>query len=564
VSSDAGRPFEAPAAPAFDRAWSARLRSWAATWGREAPPFAAIAAVGLVMRLVALDVKPMHHDESEHAWFAMRMLEGQGYTYDPVFHGPVQFYLIGIADLLVGMGDFAARLPAAILGTVAVFLPFFLRRQLGTIATLTASVALCLSPSYLYQSRFAREDIHIATINLAILVVLIRFFDAPRRWQPVALLALLATAFATKETTYITVFLLVLFLLGVIAVEGVRERRQGSGLLDGDTIRSATSLGAATWAWAASAFLVIYTLLFSTFFTSPRGLREGLVGSIHYWLSQQPVGRGGQPWWYYLMLGPAYEWPIIILGFAGIVVVLRRPTVTGALLLWMFVGTLAVFSWASERMPWLILHPLLPLILLAGLGTQALWEARRRRGAQAVLAVAAIAAVGWAYSSIRLSYFHAADARELLVQVQTSDDVPKIRDELVRIEALASKSPQWRKQPLVLQIDSWGGVGWPWSWYLRDVPSGYYDMSHPELVQPGPVVLVSDPNHAAMAPKLKGYVARRFRLRVWWVPDWRDAGAGDLARWAARRTPWNPTATMDEWLYLRPDIARLAARSPRD
>ena len=88
------------------------------------------------------------------------------------------------------------------------------------------------------------------------------------------------------------------------------------------------------------------------------------------------------------------------------------------------------------------------------------------------------------YSSIQLSYFHAADARELLVQVQTSDDVPAIRDELVRLEALAAKSPRWRKQPLVLQVDSWGGMGWPWSWYLRDVPAGYYDMSRPDLVDP--------------------------------------------------------------------------------
>ena len=241
---------------------------------------------------------------------------------------------------------------------------------------------------------------------------------------------------------------------------------------------------------------------------------------------------------------------------------LRRPTVTGALLLWMFVGSLAVFSWASERMPWLILHPLLPLILLAGIGAQALWGARRQRGAQAVIAVAALFAVGSAYSSIRLSYFHAADARELLVQVQTSDDVPVIRDELLRIEALAAKEPEWRKQPLVLQVDSWGGTGWPWSWYLRDVLAGYYDMSRPDLVQPGPVVLVNDLNRKAMAPKLKGYVARKFRLRVWWVPSWGDLGGGGMARWVVHRTPWSPTATMDEWLYLRPDIARLVARRP--
>ena len=53
----------------------------------------------------------MHHDESEHAWFAWRLVTGQGYHYDPVFHGPVQFYLIALADLLLGAGDTVVRIP---------------------------------------------------------------------------------------------------------------------------------------------------------------------------------------------------------------------------------------------------------------------------------------------------------------------------------------------------------------------------------------------------------------------------------------------------------------------
>jgi uncharacterized protein (TIGR03663 family) len=550
-----------PAEVSFETRWPARARAWVAAWGREAVPFAAVAALGLVLRLIALDAKPLHHDESLHATFAWHLATGDGYTYDPVYHGPVQFLLIGLADLVLGAGDYVTRIPPALMGTTAIFLPFFVRRQLGTLAALAASAGLCLAPSFLYQSRFAREDIYVACITLALLVVLIRFFDAPGRWHPAAFLGLLAASFATKETTYITVFLLGLFLVGALAVQGVRARRAGGRLRDGALLRSLLSLGAGAWAWGVSTFLVVFTLLFSTLLTSPEGLREGLWGSIDYWLSQQDVNRGGQPWFYYLILIPAYEWPIVILGVAGIVLVLRRPTITGALLVWWFVASLAVFSWASERMPWLMIHPLLPLVLLAGIGLQALWRGRRRLAARVALAVAALAAVGWVYSSVQLAYFRSADARELLVQVQTSDDVPVIRDELVRIQSVVTEKTQ---QPLVLQVDSWGGTGWPWSWYLRDLPVGYYDMSDPDQVDPGPVVLVADPNHGAMAPELRGYIAKRFRLRVWWVPDWGAAGVGDWARWAIFREAWGPTptATMDEWLYIRPDIARLVAERP--
>jgi uncharacterized protein (TIGR03663 family) len=541
----------------FRAARLARARAWAATWWREAVPFFAIAALGLGMRLLQLDAKPLHHDESEHAWFAWQLVSGHGYSYNPVFHGPVQFYLIALADLLFGAGDYVARIHVALAGTVAVFLPFFLRRQLGRVAALTASVAFCLSPAWLYFSRFAREDILVATVTLGLIVVLLRFFDYPRPWQPIAFLGLLAVSFATKETTYITVFVFGLFLAGALVLQGIHALRGGRSVLDGRLLRGATSLGFAPWAWGASTFLVVYTLLFSTFLTNPGGLREGLWGSIDYWLNQQDVNRGGQPWFYYLMLIPAYEWPIVLLGVAGIVVALRRRSITHLFLVWTFVVTLTIFSWASERMPWLVLHSLLPLVLLAGIGAQTLWEARRRTMAKAAFVVVALAALGSLYHSVGLSYFRSADARELYVQVQTSDDVPGVRDRIMRLEG--AYAAQHGGQRFVPVVDSWGGTGWPWSWYLRDVPSGYYDMSRPESVQLGPLVLVSEPSHEAMKPRLDGYVGEEFRLRVWWVPVWRAAGVGDWLRWAVKRTAWGPTptATMNEWLYLKPELARL-------
>ena len=64
-----------------------------------------------------------------------------------------------------------------------------------------------------------------------------------------------------------------------------------------------------------------------------------------------------------------------------------------------------------------------------------------------------------------------------------------------------------------------------------------------------------------MEPRLKGYDGRGFRLRVWWVPVLGRCGPGDWLRWAVSRKAWGPTptATMDEWLYLRPEVARLAS-----
>ena len=249
---------------------------------------------------------------------------------------------------------------------------------------------------------------------------------------------------------------------------------------------------------------------------------------------------------------------MILLGAIGVVAVFRRPTLFGCLLVWMFAASLAVYSWASERMPWLVLHPLLPLVLLAGLGGQVLWRARGRLVTKLALAVVAVGAVYAVTVGSTLAFRNASDPRELLVFTQTSDDVPAMRDEII---TLSRRAPAALGRPLTIEVDSWGGTGWPWGWYLRDVPAGYPDMSQAGFVPSADVVLVAEPNDWLMRPHLRAYTAHRFRLRVWWVPDWDAAGPTDWARWLLRRHVWSPTATMDETLYVRREVARLLSRS---
>src|SRR6478735_2410306 len=50
------------------------------------------------------------------------------------------------------------------------------------------------------------------------------------------------------------------------------------------------------------------------------------------------------------------------------------------------VGSLAIYGWAREKVPWLTVHPLLPLTILAALGVVRLWTVRRRPWAAVALA----------------------------------------------------------------------------------------------------------------------------------------------------------------------------------
>ena len=135
---------------------------------------------------------------------------------------------------------------------------------------------------------------------------------------------------------------------------------------------------------AAALFAVFYT----TFFTNPRGLYTGTWGAVSYWLQQQDVQRGGQPWYYYLLLLPLYEFLPLFVGTAGgawyLVRAVRRPPAADrrrssaarhqrstldryfvALLIYWALDALFIYSWAGEKMPWLTVHLTLPFIFLA-------------------------------------------------------------------------------------------------------------------------------------------------------------------------------------------------------
>jgi uncharacterized protein (TIGR03663 family) len=487
-------------------------------------------AVALTLRLVALDDKPLHHDESVHAWFTWRLVTGRGYEYDPVYHGPVQYYLDALGYLAVGVGRTGVRLFPAIAGAVLTVLPYALRHQLGRTAALTAAVIFCISPSFVYFSRFAREDSYTVLLTFAIVVVAFRFLDRPQRWQPAVMLALIAASLATKETTYITGFVWFTFLVVVLVVQWRRPDAVGPSVL-----AAVTSVGRKAWLWAGAAFAAVYMLLFTTFLAHPAGLRTALVDSWGYWLSQQPVNRGGQPWFYYLVVLPLYELPVLLLAVVGVVAAVRRPTLLRLYLVWSAALGLAIFSWASERMPWLVVHILLPIVLLAGIGMQTLWTGRRAaRTAAVAIAAAGAAFLGW--GMVHVAYVHPADPGEMLVFTQTSTASDEMLETILRA------------QPASVQLDSTDGTAWPWAFTLRDVPVEYVEMSG-GFTPDADLVVVGDDN-LPFVP-LPGYTGTRFPLREWWVVDWAGVTPVNALRWFVTREPWSPRGSLDQWLFVR-------------
>ena len=139
------------------------------------------------------------------------------------------------------------------------------------------------------------------------------------------------------------------------------------------------------WLINAGIFYIPFVLLYTSFFTNGNGFFTGLVGSLGYWLEQQGVNRGSQPWYYYIGLQiPFYEYlPALGSIIALWLVSIKRrniPTTNSHKIhkninsdnlfipflgFWIITSIIA-YTIAGEKMPWLTFHIVWPMILLAG------------------------------------------------------------------------------------------------------------------------------------------------------------------------------------------------------
>jgi len=149
------------------------------------------------------------------------------------------------------------------------------------------------------------------------------------------------------------------------------------------------------WWQISLIFWVPFTVFYTTIFTKGSGFFTGTIGSLGYWIAQQAVARGSQPWYFYVLIQiPIYEFlPALGLIFAIILGLWRKPApkveekdeVIGmlkeeniseseeknfpnmfSLLVWWSITSVIVFSYAGEKMPWLTLHMAWPMILITG------------------------------------------------------------------------------------------------------------------------------------------------------------------------------------------------------
>ena len=274
-------------------------------WQKET--FLIIILVGICLTLFffRLGAGPMGDiDEAMHASTSKDMvLSGDWVT--PRYNGenfydkpPLHNWLVAISFLVFGFTEFAARLPAALLGLGCVMITYWLaRRMFGPAAALLSALVLATSAEYIVLSRVVVHDISLAFCDTLALTLFFIGYKSERHRKPAFLIGYAALGFAVLAKgpvgLAIPMMIIGLFLIYKRQLRFLKEMQIGWGILIFLAV-------AAPWYILISLRNPDYTEYFF------------LKQNIGSFLSQQ--SRHPKPFYYYIpvLMGGLFPWSLFL------------------------------------------------------------------------------------------------------------------------------------------------------------------------------------------------------------------------------------------------------------
>ena len=243
-------------------------------------------------------------DEAMHASTSKNMVlsgdwvtpryNGQNFYDKPPFYN----WLAAISFLLFGFTEFAARLPAALLGLGCVMITYWLgRRMFGPVAAFLSALVLATSAEYLVLSRVVVHDISLVFFDTLALTLFYVGYTDKRHRKPAFLFGYAALGFAVLAKgpvgLALPVMVIGLFLLCKKQLRFISEMQIGWGLLIFLTVAS-------PW--------YILVGLRNPDYTEYFFLKQN-IGSF---LSQQ--SRHPKPFYYYIpvLMGGLFPWSLFL------------------------------------------------------------------------------------------------------------------------------------------------------------------------------------------------------------------------------------------------------------
>lgn len=441
---------------------------------------------GGVLRVRDLAVRPMHADEANQAVKVGRMLEGEGYRFDPADHHGPTLYFFGYAaarlrgeERLSELSETTVRLVPAFFGTLSIALLWRLLTPLGLRAAFLAALFLAISPAATYYARYFIQE------TLLVCFTLGAWLCGQRLWTKGGLgwAAGLGVCAGLMQATKASALLFAAIALLALAIVGRRRFAE---------------LGPKPWLLALGSAAVTAAIFYSSFGTNLTGLGDAF-GTFGPMLGKAAGGDSGheKPWWYYarnfiFRNAGGYVWDqtwFLSLAVIGGVMAFRTPRRLPRFIALSTVVAFVVLSLTPYKTPWIVVNLIPGLCALAGF-----MLSRLHPVSATALALAAILMLGW---QNWLAVFHRpADSRNPYAYVHSSPDVR-------RFTALAAAAPPGPIKVISTEY-------WPLPWYLRQRDEvGYWTV--PPADCDGALVIVAAELADEVQSRLKGKYATSYR-----------------------------------------------------
>ena len=498
--------------------------------------FILIFLLAFFLRFWQLDLKLFHHDEAIHSWFSYQLLTTGSWVYDPSYHGPFLYYVTAGMFSVFGDSDFVARLLPALFGLLLVPLVYaiYRLRYINRVQALFVALFIAISPDMVYFSRFLRHDIFMLFFTLLLLVAILWYFERGQtRYAIVAALSMAGALSLKEEMPVILLIFISFFAIAIWKKRLILPPKWKTDLLLVLVI-------------VISILCLLYsafgnhldTLIGQNFQVSLHGVNfqantTGWYQAIGHWVEMHNEQRLGGPYYFYIPLFLLYELPIFILAAAGTVQFLlkdidftiiaiqiknwftlrrfelsisdnaiishrqlskSRPAERSDLffqfcIYWMIL-TMAFYAYVGEKVPWLLIHQLLPMCFVA------VYKLNWQKMAFALLGCVFLIIMTWHVAFIPV------DINEPIVQVQNSED---LREVMALIDA--------SDHVVVASKDYW-----PLPWYYRgsrwNKITFYGDIvDEKTLTQDHPGVIILHDTESY--PSIEGYDRQTFKLSYW-------------------------------------------------
>lgn len=557
-----------------------------------------VVIVGLALRWMQLDIRPLHHDESLHALYGANMFQNPDrlfYRYDPMLHGPLLYHLLPFIYELFGMSKFTIRILPALLSTLLLLFPFSFYQKLNRRSFLLLLTFFSLSPSLVYWGRFLRED----GLMLGVMMIgSLAFISKRENIKAFAILNLLLIPFLIKESAYIHPVLFIVFLI----VDYIFEKDKTNSFMI--HLKRIFIQGKKGLLVALALNIFLFTYLYTGGFKWGDGFYTNMLTTgFSYWFSQHKIERIPGPFIYQTLILSSYdfvfflslifcsvhlyfnsfkklkifwiltiflmtltypivknidfannslwEWSkfkitadfylcifIFLQGVISTVYLLKNQKKILAFLNYLFWSFLFTYSFLGERVPWLASYSLFFGLIFVSFYLNELSFINNLKFRYLLI----ITFIFTLRISLKTNFSEAGANNQLISQVHTSAIFEKILFKIKNEMEFPIKS-----QPKLLAL---GETVWPTSYFFLGEPTYYFNLGNRELTD-FTYILSDIPNLQLDSTLSTEFQKNIIPMRVWWLPDFSTLNLYNWIKYAITHNPWNDPGAKDVALYIK-------------